>query len=516
MSRPGGRAGLALGLLAGLAVTTFLLHIVVAALQPAIGYEFHRDELLYLAMGKRMALFGMESAPGIAIVAALERALLGESVLAIRAAPAAAGAAIVFLAGWTAREMGGGRWAQGLAATAVLLPTVFLRTHTLFQPVVFDQLAWTAAAAAIAWTAARDDPRGWAAVGAALGFGLLFKPTALLWGFALLVGTLATARRRDLATRWPWIGAAVALFGALPFLVGQVRTGWPFFEQTAVVRGAQTAIMDRGAFLLGQVMFHWPSTLVAVVGVGALLFARPLGPWRILGIAWATAFATLFALAGKAYYLTPAYPPAFAAGAVTLGAWTAGARHRALLRGGIVALLVLLVLPLLPLGLPVLPPPRMAAYAERLGIESAVTTNEGAVLRLPQDYADMLGWREQAEAVARVWRSLPAGEREEGIVAAANYGEAGALDLYGPHLGLPEPVSPVSAFWRWGLHGRSGHTAVVIGADEEGLRELYAEVVPADTVRHPWTVDEEREVVVWIARDPLRPIEAVWPDLRRP
>lgn len=196
----GGRRGeLALGLLATLAGLTLVLHLIVAALQPDIGYGFHRDDLLYLAMGKCLSHFGMESAPGIAMVAAIERALFGERVLAIRFAPALAGAAIVFLAGWMAREMGGGRWAQGLAALAVMLPPVFPRTHTLFQPVSFDQLAWTAAAAGVVWTAAHDDRHGWVATGAALGFGLLFKPTALLWGFALLLGALATARRRDLA-----------------------------------------------------------------------------------------------------------------------------------------------------------------------------------------------------------------------------------------------------------------------------------------------------------------------------
>lgn len=514
---PGARRGdLAVRLLAGLAGSAFALHVLVAALQPEIGYEFHRDELLYLAMGKRLSLFGMESPPGIAIVAAIERALLGESVLAIRVAPALAGAAIVFLAGWMAREMGGGRWAQGLAAVAVLLPPVYLRTHTLFQPVAFDQLAWTAAAAAVAWTAGREDPRGWVAVGAALAFGLLFKPTALLWGLALFVGAVATVRRKDLGTRWPWFGAGVAVLGALPFVVGQIRTGWPFFEQTAVIREAQTAVMDRGAFVVGQVLFHWPSTVVAAVGVGALLFWRPLRPWRILGAAWVVAFLTLLLLAGKPYYLSPAYPVAFAAGAVVLAAWTARARHRFALRAGVVGLLLLLALPLVPFGLPILPPAEMASYADRIGIERAVTTNEGVLLRLPQDYADMLGWRGQAEAVARAWRSLPAEEREEAVVAAGNYGRAGALDLYGPALGLPEPVSPVSAFWRWGLHGRSGRTAVVIGGTREDLEPLYREIRAVDTVRHRWALWYETDLPIWIARDPVLPLSTAWDALREP
>lgn len=508
------RSPLALRLLLALALSVLALHLAVAALQPAIGYEFHRDELLYLAMGKRLSLFGMEAAPGIAVVAWLERALLGESLVAIRLAPAVAGAALVFLAGWIAHRMGGGRWTQATAALAVVVPPVYLRTHTLFQPVAFDQLAWTAAAAAIAWTAARDDPRGWVGAGAALGFGLLFKPTALLWGFALAVGAIATARRRDLATPWPWAGGALALVGALPWLVGQTRTGWPLLEQTTAIRAAQTAIMDRGAFLVGQILFHWPSTLLAAVGLAALLATRRLAPWRVLGAAWLAAFALLLGLAGKPYYLSPAYPPLFAAGAVAIEAWTSRRRFRAAVRTAVAGALVVLALPLVPLGLPLLPPPTMADYAERLGVEGAVTTNTGEVLRLPQDYADMLGWREMTAAAARVWWTLPPAERAGAVLAAANYGEAGALDLYGPRHGLPEPSSPVSAFWRWGLHGRTGDTVVAVGVDPADLEALYREVSVRDTVHHPWAL--ETGVPVSVARDPYRPLREVWPDLREP
>lgn len=496
-----------------LAAGGILIHLAVSLLQPAVGYEFHRDELLYLAMGKRLEVFGMEASPGIAIVAGLERGLLGDSILAIRLAPALAGGAMILLTGLIARELKGGRFAQVLAALSVLLAPVFLRSHTLFQPVVFDQLAWVTAAWIVARIAGRDDPRGWLPVGAVLGLGILFKPTSILWGFALFGGLLVTHRRRDLKTPWPWLGGLATILGSAPAWIGQIRTGWPFFAQTAVIREAQVAVMDRGAFLFGQLMIHWPAILLAIPGLWVLMAARQLAPWRILGVAWLIAFAVLLGLAGKAYYLSPAYPPLLAAGAVCLEARTRGRRW---IRPLAMAGLVLLALPVVPFGLPILPPPRMAAYAEAIGIEEAVTTETGRIERLPQDYADMVGWREQAETVAGVWRSLPVGERRRAILFAGNYGEAGALDLYGPDLGLPEPVSNVSSFHRWGVHGRSGEVAVVVGVDREDLEEFYARVVPADTIRHPWAIWYETDLPVWVARSPRRSLAEAWDELREP
>jgi hypothetical protein len=271
--------------------------------------------------------------------------------------------------------------------------------------------------------------------------------------------------------------------------------------------------MDRGAFLFGQLMIHWPATLLVIPGLGALLLGRRFAPWRILGVAWLVAFAVLLALAGKAYYLTPAYPPLLAAGAVAAEAWTARRRR---LRPGLVAAMVLLALPVVPFGLPILPPPRMAAYAEAIGLEDAVRTETGRLERLPQDYADMVGWREQAETVARVWRSLPEPDRERALLFAANYGEAGALDLYGSRLGLPEPVSNVSSFHRWGLHGRTGEIAVIVGSNREDVEDYYREVIPADTIRHPWAIWYETELPVWIAREPRQSLVDTWERIKAP
>ncbi|MBA3259782.1 MAG: glycosyltransferase family 39 protein, partial [Gemmatimonadales bacterium] len=132
----------ATGAVAALGGIKLGLHLWVNATTP---YGFHRDELLYLAMGRHLQLWRMDFPPGIALLAEASRAVLGDSLPAIRLAPALAGTALLVAAALFARELGGGRWAQGLAALAVLASPLFLRSANLFQPVVFDQVAWTAA-----------------------------------------------------------------------------------------------------------------------------------------------------------------------------------------------------------------------------------------------------------------------------------------------------------------------------------------------------------------------------------
>ena len=164
-------------------------------------------------------------------------------------------------------------------------------------------------------------------------------------------------------------------------------------------------------------------------------------PFRPVGWSIAVAFVLLLAGQAKPYYAGPLYPTLFAAGSVLLER-TAQSLRGEMLQAATVALLFAFFLLVLPLGVPVLPPLEMAAYARSLGITEAVRTNTGAVGALPQDYADMLGWKEQAEAVARVYRGLTPEQRERTVLVGGNYGEAGALDFYGPRLGLPPVVSP--------------------------------------------------------------------------
>lgn len=513
--------------LAGLALLTAALHVLANILSP---YGVHRDELLYLAMGRHLRLWAMDFPPFMALAAQLTRLVawplggdraLGASVALLRVLPALAAGALVALAALVARELGGGRRAQLLAALCVLASPLYMRTGALFQPVVFDQLWWTL----VLWALVRlgrgaDDatpPREWLLLGAALGLGLLTKFSVAFVAVGVLTGVLVTPLLRALRTPWPWVAAGLALLIGAPSVVGQVRLGWPLVKQMADLRASQLVHVGPGEFLGGQLLFG-PAVLLAAFGAWALLVRRSLRAGRAAAVACVVAFALVLLGRGKAYYIGPIYPTLWAAGAVALAAGGISLRAQRLRLGVAGAIVAVYGLVTVPLGVPLLPPTPMARYAARLG--AGTETNTGGRLTLPQDFADMLGWPEQAAAVARVYAALPPADRARAVVIGDNYGEAGALELYGPALGLPAPVSATGSYWFFGPGPRPGEVAVVLGdsiGETRGLSRIFAHVRPIaravpDSLR-PWVVPEQRNTWVFVVDGPRRTLQQVWPSL---
>jgi hypothetical protein len=484
------------------------LHVAVNLRTP---YGLHRDELLYLGMGRHLRLWGMDFPPAIAIVAEVSRTLLGDSLTAIRFFPAVFGSAVLVLAALIARELGGGRVAQGLAAFCVLTSPLFLRSANMLQPVVMDQLIWTAALYALVRLCRGYGPGGWLLLGLVLGLGVLTKFSVAFIGLAIVVGVLASPLRVALLTPWPWVGLASALAIGAPSLVGQIRLGFPVLAQMADLRASQLERIGPGDFLLGQLLWG-PALALAIVGLYGLLAGPALRPFRAIGWSCVAAFAMLVLLQGKPYYAGPLYPALFAAGAAHFERAADGLLGE-ILQAGTIALLFAFGIVTFPLGVPILPPPEMARYANALGVKAAVRTNTGELGSLPQDYADMLGWEEQVATVARVYHTLPDDQRKHAVVVAGNYGEAGALDFYGPRYGLPEVVSPAGSYWFFGPGDRPGKVVITIGVPRDDLRRFFDSVVTAAAVSHAWTVEEERNLTVNVGTRPRRTLQQIWPSL---
>ncbi|HEX6104125.1 MAG TPA: glycosyltransferase family 39 protein [Gemmatimonadales bacterium] len=491
----------AVGPIAALAAAKLALHLWVNAVSP---YGFHRDEFLYLAMGRHLRLWSMDFPPGIALLAEAGRATLGDSLVAIRLAPALAGALLVVAAALFARELGGGGRAQVLAALAVLASPLFLRSANLFQPVVFDQVTWSAALLALTRLSWRPDPRWWIALGLALGLGVLVKFSIAFVGLGIAAAILLTPLRRSLLTPWPWSALALALAVGSPSLVGQWTLGFPVVGQMADLREGQLERVTAAAFFAGQLLWG-PTTLLAAGGLAALLAAGRFRRYRALGWACAATLLVLLLLRGKAYYAGPIYPALFGAGAVPL--------ERTRLRWAVAAAVLAFGGAVLPLGVPILPPERMAAYVEAIGATAALRTNTGELERLPQDYADMLGWEEQVGAVARVYHGLPEADRTRAVLLAGNYGEAGAIDFFGPRHGLPRAVSPAGSYWFFGPGEKPGDVVVTIGIAREDLRPFFDSLQAATRVTSEWAVAEERDLTVFVAREPRGTLQEVWPTL---
>ncbi|HET8634916.1 MAG TPA: glycosyltransferase family 39 protein, partial [Gemmatimonadales bacterium] len=190
-----------------LALLALITHLAVNLFSP---YGFQRDEFLYLAMARHLRLWSMDFPPFIALAAKATLATLGGSLVAVRFLPALTGGLLVLLAALIARRLGGGRYAQALAALAVALAPLFLRAGNLFQPVIFDQLWWTVglyamlriadqplSAKRLALSAPRTAPSApWLLLGAALGLGLLTKFSIAFIGIGIVAGILVTPLRR--------------------------------------------------------------------------------------------------------------------------------------------------------------------------------------------------------------------------------------------------------------------------------------------------------------------------------
>jgi len=495
----------------GLAVAAgiVLLHLAVNLTSP---YGFQRDELLYFGMGRHLQFWRMDFPPFIAVVANLSQALLGESAVAMRFVSALAAAAIAYLAISVARRLGGRTYAQLLTAVCLLTAPLYLRAGNLYQPTVFDQLWWTLGLYTLVRLQESGDRRWWIALGLAGGIGLLTKFSIAFFGFSVLVALIVTQDRRALATRWPWLTLLIALALGSPSLVGQLRLSFPLVGQLRELQAVQLTRLTPLDFTLGQLLLVGPAFAIAVAGVAALLVSRRWRHLRVVGWTAVAAYATLLLLHGKHYYLGPIYPVLFGVGAVLVERAWSGTRAR-ILRVTVLAPPLAFGLVLLPMGLPILPPPRMEAFTRSLGLTALVNqTNTGQVLRLPQDYADMLGWEDRVAAVSRVYHALDPARRAQAVIWGNNWGEAGALDFYGPRYGLPGVVSAHGSYWFFGPGTLPGTVVVTIGIREADLRHLFERVTLAERITNDWTVPEEQDLSVFICEEPRGTLQQAWPE----
>ncbi|HLP18099.1 MAG TPA: glycosyltransferase family 39 protein [Bacteroidota bacterium] len=492
---------------AALAITAVALHILVNYMSP---YGIHRDEFLYLAMGDHLQLWRMDFPPFLGVISNISRAWFGQSLAALRLLPAFAGGFLILFAVDAARRLGGKAFAQILTAVSMLASVLYLRAANLLQPVVFDELWWTIGMWCLIRWRQSGDKRWWIALGIVCGIGLFTKFSIVFFGFGVFVGLVATRDRTLLTTRWPWIAFALTVLIGLPSLVGQIVLGFPVMAQLDSLRSHQLVRISSLNFVSGQAFMLGLGVFVAVIGIVALIASKRFSNFRILGWTFIGSFAILILLQGKAYYLGPVYPVLIGAGAVIIENMVTG-HASGVFRKAVIALIVLGGLATLPLGLPILPPPTMERYDHLLGTTSAVKSNEGVVLRLPQDYADMLGWEERVAELARIYKNLSPEERADAIIIAGNYGEAGAVDYYGPRHGLPHALCVSGSYWFFGPGDKPGKIAITIGCDEASLKRNWRSVTKISRLKDEWTVPEEQDLVFYLCGSQIRSVQTIWP-----
>ena len=498
------------------ALLALLLHATTAS-----RYGYFRDELYFIACSKHLA-WGYVDQPPLVAVAAWLSAPFGYAPSAMRALPVIASALTCYFAVALTSELGGGRFAQLLAGIATLLLPGYLLLGNTLTTSSFEPLFWTLAiylVVRIAGAPASRRSRLWLALGFVTALGMYGKYSMLLPIAGLVIGLAATSQRRILRTPYAGYAAGVAILLLLPNLVWQGAHGWPILE---VLRGdlvhrpsfaAGFALEYRDwaanakAFLLEQLLYTNPlAAPIWLTGTIAPFRVAALRPLRFVSIAYLVVLLAAIALEAKGYYIIGFYAALLAIGAVVIE------RAGAVVRWGVLCSVTLVGLAAMPLSLPILPVDGLIAYTQGVGL----TGRSGSPARLIQPvFAEEFGWDRLARNVAAVYFSLPPDERASTAIYADTYGDAAALDFFGPHYRLPAAISSQNNYYLWGTRGYTGTTLIAIGATRiDLLRRFYRSCVLVRTSTEPYKWIVEGPAPIYLCRDSIAPLSEIWPHLR--
>ncbi len=493
-----------------IALLSLIVHLIVNAKG---GYGIFRDELYYIACSRHLDWGYVDQPPFCALLLAINRAVLGDSLVALRFLPALAGAGLVFLSGLLARELGGGRFAQAIAATAAFITPVYLAIFNFYSMNAFD-LFFAALCFYILVRIIRTDNRKlWIPFGLILGVGVLNKLSILFLCGGLVIGLLLTGNRRHLASRWFWLGGLIALLIFSPYLLWQIWNDWPtleFMRNVTLYKNVPYTPIDYFGAQFLQV--HPFNALVWIPGLLYLQFVPNGSRFRFFAIAYLFLFALFVVRGGKPYYLAPMYSVLFAAGGVVLERFLAKRRWT----WARVVLLFLLVsggLFTSPMTLPYLPVDTYVRYVDAIGIEPP-SEERDQPNKLGQHYSDMFGWKEMAESIAGVYRDLPPEDQAKCAILTQNYGQAGAVDFFGEALGLPKAISGHNNYWIWGPREYTGEVMIIVGGDLEDHVDDFASCQEATVHTHPWARSFETNLSIWVCRGLKWPLEEIWPEIR--
>lgn len=485
-----------------------LLLIVVGHFLIGKRYGVHRDEMYFVACGRQLAAGYVDHPPFVPSLARATSSLGGCGVGSLRIPSLIARIAAVVLTFVLVRALVGGSFAQTLAGLAVVFAPAYLRMGKILCIPVFEPVFWTAGALLLV-VLARGGPKWcWVVIGLVVGVGTANKHTMLVWALGAAVGSLTVPRlRAQLSSVWPWLGVSIAAVAIVPNLVWQRDNGYATFEFLRTLRTGMLAEIPRSLFVLGQLLYMHPfSALLWLPGLW-LCLARPGDKvvLRALGIIFVVGFGVFLVTRGKPYYLAAAYPPLFAAGAVQ---WERGLR-RPWTRGVFIAAQLGTGVALAVLTLPILSLPRMDAAV------GAVLGRVVPPIALTHDLHDEYGWRELAESVAAVWSDLSPDEQTRTEIITQNYGEAAAIDYFGPALGLPRAASGHMNYFLWGPTKPNADTVLGVGVRPEWLAQRCARIDDRGVADHPLAAPSERRVPLVLCRGLARPLGALWPELKR-
>lgn len=408
-------------ILIGFILLKFTLQLI--AINPV--YELHRDEFLHLDLGKHLA-WGYTSVPPVTGVISYIILLLGNCVFWVKFFPALFGALVIWVVWKIVEELNGGIFALVLASVSVLF-SVFVRINTLYQPNSLDFLCWTL----LFFTLLKyfkTSQNKWLYITAivfALGFLNKYNIGFLLLG--LMPALLVTQQRVIFKNKHLWMAALLALVLVLPNIIWQFRNGLPVVHHMQTLADTQLVNVKRTDFLLSQLAFFPGAHLVILVAFISFFTFQPHKQYRLFFFAFVFTIGIFTYLKAKDYYAIGLYPVFIAFGSVYFEKLLSRGWVK-YLRIPVVLIPVLIFIPVSKIMLPIYSPSKILEKKELFDRFGANRWEDGKIHNLPQDYADMIGWKELAHLVDSAFTLLD--EKDRTIIHCDNYGEAGAINYY--------------------------------------------------------------------------------------
>ncbi|GAA4552118.1 glycosyltransferase family 39 protein [Amycolatopsis samaneae] len=463
------------------------------------GYGYFRDELYFRLLGQDLAWgYRDQLGPVTPALARVTRELLGDTVWALRVPCALLLALTVLVVAATAREFGGGRNAQLLAATGTAVSVFPLMIGHVLLTSTMDLPLSSLTILCVVRALLRADGRWWLACGAVIGLALYNKKLVLLLALGIVVGLLLTGPRAVFRDRFLWLGALLAVLVGAPTLLHEVRTGWPMLE-TASALTAKNGTANRIAFVPQQLLLLGPFLVpVWLAGAVGLWRDRAWRPARAL-VAGCLVCAVLFLVTGgRPDYTVPLLLLLLAAGSVSAVRWLGRKPGRPpLLAAGLVLNAVLASI----VALPVLPQRVMAG---------------SGLAAVDPIFAGQTGWPELAAQTSAAYRSLPEREQAGTVVVTANYGQAGALDRFGADDRLPAVYSGHNQLYYRGVPPETATTVIAVGLKPAFTAGRFRECRTYGRIGegHAEVVNDDAGAVVQVCRGPRAPWPALWPEFR--
>lgn len=473
----------------------FLLHMLTNH-----QYGFHQDELVVLDNANNLDWGFVEYPPLTPFLARIELTLFGLSLVSARTFAALAHSIVLVLTGLMARELGGRRVTQIVAALAAAIAPIALIQGALIQYVTFDFLWSVLIAYLVIRLLKSEDPRWWIPIGAVIGLGMMTKYTMVMFVAGLVGGILLTDARRYLKRPWLWGGVALSLLIFLPNLIWQIQHKFISLEFLSSIHARDVQIGRAEGYLIEQFVFCSNPFAIPLWISGLIYYFRgePGRRYRMIGWMYVIPFLIYLFTQGRSYYLAPAYPMLIAAGAVVWQGWVdrlSAAKARlahsltwtAIVTGAVISA---------ALALPVAP------------INSALWNITSEV---HDTFTEQIGWPEFIQTVAGIYDNLPEEEKAQAGILAAENDEAAALNLYGPDYSLPETISGCDTFWLRGYGDPPPETLIIVGYSQAEVTSAFEQCELAGTITNRYGIENDLRApsTIFVCRGPRWP----WPEL---